>query len=128
MIQNPLGNCITLIRNGLLNQKHSVLIQKSVILYNFLDFLCKQRFILSYHDENNKYIKVYLRYNQYGKLVLHDIRLLSTKSRRLYIHYNLLKHLKTSVCIFILSTTKGYLTHQEALSQKLGGELICYIL
>lgn len=128
MIQNPLANCITLIRNGVLNQKHSVLIQKSVILYDFLFFLTKQRFILSYTDYNQKYIKVYLRYNQYGKLVMHDIKLLSTKSRRLYIHYNLLKHLKTSVCIFILSTTKGYLTHRDALSQKIGGEIICYIL
>jgi small subunit ribosomal protein S8 len=128
MIQNPLANCITLIRNGILNQKHSVLIQKSVILYDFLFFLTKQRFILSYTDYNQKYIKVYLRYNQYGKLVMHDIKLLSTKSRRLYIHYNLLKHLKTSVCIFILSTTKGYLTHRDALSQKIGGEIICYIL
>ena len=60
--------------------------------------------------------------------MINDIKLLSTKSRRLYIHYNLLKHLKTSVCIFILSTTKGYLTHRDALSQKIGGEIICYIL
>lgn len=128
MVQNPLANCIVLIRNGLRNKKHFVIIQKSLILYAFLKFLTQQGFILGYSDYRDKYIKVYLRYTQYGKLVLHDIKLLSTKTRRLYIHYNLLKHLKTSICIFVLSTTKGYLTHQQALLQKIGGELICCVL
>ncbi len=128
MIQNPLANCITLIRNGLKNKKHFVLIQKSIILYSFLNFLIKQGFILSFMEYNTNYLKVYLRYDQYGKLILRDIKLLSTKSRRLYVHYNFLKYIKSSVCVFILSTTKGYLTHQQAINQKVGGELICYIL
>ena len=79
-------------------------------------------------EYRQNYLKIFLRYDQYGKLILRDIKLLSTKSRRLYVHYNLLKYIKSSVCIFILSTTQGYLTHQQALNQKIGGELICYIL
>lgn len=128
MVNNSLANCITLIRNGLHNKKHFVLIQRSMILYSFLDFLIKQGFILSYSFYNDNYLKVYLRYNQYGKLILRDIRLLSTKSRRFYIHYHFLKKVKSSVLIFIVSTTKGYLTHQQALQQKIGGELIAVLV
>lgn len=128
MVNNSLANCITLIRNGLHNKKHFVLIQRSMILYSFLDFLIKQGFILSYSFYNDNYLKVYLRYNQYGKLILRDIRLLSTKSRRFYIHHHFLKKVKSSVLIFIVSTTKGYLTHQQALQQKIGGELIAVLV
>jgi small subunit ribosomal protein S8 len=128
MVQNSFANCIVLLRNGLKNKNHFVIIQKSIILYSFLNFLIQQGFILGFMDYNEKYIKVFLKYNPYGIGVLHDIKLLSTKSRRLYVKYEFLKYFRSNVGIFILSTTNGYLTHQQAILQKIGGELVCYVV
>lgn len=59
----------------------------------------------------------------------HNIRLISTPSKRFFISLKALSKLKyaTKNSIYILSTSKGVITHDEAIEKKIGGVLLCAI-
>lgn len=59
----------------------------------------------------------------------HNIRLISTPSRRFFISLKALHKLKyaTRSSVYILSTSKGLITHDEAILYKIGGLLLCAI-
>lgn len=71
----------------------------------------------------NDYIMVFLKYYK-NKPVISNIYF----EKKFYISYIALCKLKESHVIYLISTTKGLITHKEAINQKLGGYLICKII
>ena len=73
--------------------------------------------------------KVLLRYTQ-GQAPFEEIQTISRGSRKVYFKLNDVdQYIRKDNFkgILILSTTKGLLTHSQALKLKLGGEAICLI-
>lgn len=76
-----------------------------------------------------KVIKVFLSYN-YDKQAFSSITLISKPGRKISWSYKYLLKLwqsKFDRRIYILSTSKGYLTSQEAIRYKVGGFVICLL-
>lgn len=72
-----------------------------------------------------KFFEIGLKYSE-GEPIIHNIKLLSKPSRRVYVSYKELWKSKHDGVI-IVSTPKGVMSSQEARKAKVGGELIAEI-
>lgn len=72
-----------------------------------------------------KTLELVLMYHE-GYPVIHDVRLISKPSRRLYTPYKDLRNPPRGGTL-IVSTPKGVLTSEEARKEKVGGELVAEI-
>jgi len=125
------ADLITRIRVGYKAHLLSIKVLKSKFIINFLILLYKIGLIRSFHILNNeRNILVYLKYKS-NKPVIYSIDLISKPSRRIYWTLNLLSHnySKYSFSTFyIISTSKGLITSNDALLQKnISGEILCKI-
>lgn len=113
----------------------------------FLNLLKTHGYIFNYFIIPESFFKDYLKFGYkedfYSRLVLvyfsgykteevglKHIKLISKPSRQIYITYASLTKLvlyKNVTCTYILNTTKGLVSHTEALQYKIGGNLICAI-
>lgn len=113
----------------------------------FLNVLKEKGFIFNYHIVPPIFFKCFLVFGykpifhkqvvfiyfrkspQFGEGLV-NIKLISRPSREVYITYqelvNLNKHNFASI-IYFLNTTKGVLSHIEAINYKIGGKLICAV-
>lgn len=118
--------------------KFSNVIKQGIIsnnLYGFINLntrnlhICKKIYnhglIHSYSIINNfNKIKIFYNSDQIKKTV-YDIKIVSTPGNKIYISYKNLNQIhKRNKNIFILATSKGILTSEEALVIKIGGELL----
>lgn len=80
------------------------------------------------NNNNNKFI-IFTIFFYKNTSYFHNVRLISTPSKKIYITLNALRKLKyaTRNSIFLISTSKGIITHNEAISNKIGGLLLCAI-
>ncbi|MBI2055794.1 MAG: 30S ribosomal protein S8 [Candidatus Sungbacteria bacterium] len=72
-----------------------------------------------------KTLELVLQYRE-GDPLMHDVRLISKPSRRLYMSYKELQVSPRGGVLFV-STPKGVLASDEARKEKVGGELIAEI-
>ena len=77
---------------------------------------------------NNRFYRVYPTW-AFNRNYLHNIKVHSHPKNHLRIKLNALWVLKQSIgsSTILLNTTKGILTHREALKYRLGGHLLCVI-
>ena len=109
----------------------SVKVLKSKLVINFLYLLYKIGLIRSFFILNNeKSILVYLKYKN-NKPIIYSMNIISKPSRRVYWTLNMLSYnyRKYSFSTFyIISTSKGLITSNEALFQKnMSGEVLCKV-
>jgi small subunit ribosomal protein S8 len=78
---------------------------------------------------DKKYISVILKYNNELDSAIKKIKIISKPGNKIYINYkNIIKlSLKKTTGIFLLSTSKGIVTSQQAYKLKIGGEVLLYI-
>jgi ribosomal protein S8 len=141
--------------NGLVNKMQQALHKRSThTLYyvnnyfiELLNLLKKQGYIFNYFIIPEVFFSSYLKFGYkedfYSRLALiyfsgyksedislKRIKLISKPSRQIYISYPALTKLvpfKNVSCTYILNTTKGLVSHTEALQHKIGGNLVCAI-
>ena len=71
--------------------------------------------------------EVFLKYDSHGNPTMRDLKKMSTSAQRKYVSFRTLVKLKRLTRTFIVSTPKGVMTDQDAISKKLGGELLAVI-
>lgn len=102
--------------------------RKAVILLKVLHNLgCISNFY--FYKNKNKLIKIFPVY--YKRLSMSkNINILSTPSRTFFVSYKalLLLNKKTGSSIYLLSTSKGVISHKTAISLKIGGVLVAFIV
>tara|TARA_B110000908_G_C10100285_1_gene378236 strand:+ start:62 stop:442 length:381 start_codon:yes stop_codon:yes gene_type:complete len=123
---SPIANLVSQIKNGYNSSLASISLSKTKKVLNIIEVLYKNGLVSSYKVEASS-IKVYLKYTSTNTALINDIKGISTPGNKTYIKAKDLKLLTQSFTIFILSTPAGYLTHEEALKQNLGGELLLSI-
>lgn len=99
--------------------------QNSKICKNILKILICKGFIRGYKlDYNKKKIQIFFKYYQENPVISKDLVFNSKSS---FVSYLTLCKLQKNYDLILLSTTKGIITHKEALLYKLGGFIICKI-
>lgn len=127
---DTIGNFLTIIRNGVLTSKRSVLSPYSKIKVELASLLKQEGFIKEFHvidkDPIKKQLQIDLKYVE-GESVIHEITRESKPSRRQYTKIDQLKPIKGKLGISILSTNKGIMTDKRAKDLPVGGEVICSV-
>jgi len=123
---DPIGDMLTVIRNGSKVGKVSVVVPFSKIKLAILQSLEKISFIKSVTKKTKEklpILEIGLAY--VDKLPkIHEIKLISKPSRRVYLSVKEIKPVKNGRGEIILSTPKGILTGEAAKKMKVGGEAL----
>ena len=129
-VTDPIADYLTRIRNAQ-NAGHRIVeIPSSKMKKSITEILYDQGYILKYKFEDGVpgTIKIALKYDNRTKLpVIKELGRLSKPGLRKYAPVDEIPRIINGLGIAIVSTSKGLMTDKQARSQKVGGELICYV-
>ncbi len=129
-MSDPIADYLTRVRNGLHAKKQYVDIPASNIKRKMSRILLDQGFVKKYiiiDDGTQGIIRIWLKYDDLGKPVIHNIKRVSTPGRRRYVSVDELPRVKNNLGISIMTTPKGIITAREAKRQNVGGEVLCEV-
>lgn len=132
MVTDPIADYLTRLRNAMAANHRIVEVPASNLKKRITEILYDKGYILKYKfDESpNKQgvIKIALKYNASTKLpAIQKIIRISTPGLRRYKRSDELPRVKNGLGVAIISTSKGVMTDKEARTQKIGGEILCYV-
>lgn len=131
MVNDPISDFLTRIRNAQMARHRVVDIPASNMKKRLTEILYEQGYILKYKfEEDNKQglIRIALKYDSRTKQPA--IRVLERVSRpglRRYVKITENLRVKNGLGIAVLSTSKGVIIDKEARRLNVGGELLCRI-
>jgi small subunit ribosomal protein S8 len=132
MVQDILSDIFTRIRNAVYIKRPIVEVPKTQITLSLRKILYSEGFIdevsesISSTMSTKKILTLQLKYKGIQRLpVLMKLQRVSRPSLRIYVGYKEIPKILGNPGLTILSTSKGLITHNEALVQKVGGEILC---
>jgi small subunit ribosomal protein S8 len=129
-MSDPIADYLTRVRNGLQAKKKFIDIPASNIKRKMTRILLEQGFVKRYiilDDGSQGIIRIWLKYDELGNSVIHNIKRISTPGRRAYVSVDELPRVKNNFGISIITTPKGVITAREARRQNVGGEVLCEV-
>ena len=128
MLQDPISDMLTRIRNAQMARHDSVFCYASKFERAILSLLKDEGYIESFSSDKGKEneVTVVLRYYQ-EKPVITFINRVSKPGLRIYKAFKDIKDVCGGLGIAIISTSKGLMTGSKAKELKLGGEIICQV-
>jgi len=129
-MNDPIGDMLTRIRNGLMRGKGKVSTPASNLRASVLDVLQSEGYIRGYtrtdHGNGKSDIEIELKYFD-EQPVIREITRVSKPGRRVYSSVKSLPRVANGLGISILSTPKGVMADHDARNQNVGGEVLCRI-
>jgi len=131
MVTDPIADYLTRMRNAIMANHRVVEIPKSKIKVEMTRILLEKGFILNYKVEDSPLpgkIKIALKYHPVTKIsAINSLIRISKPGLRKYVDSIHLPRVLNGLGIAIISTSRGIMTDKEAKSEKIGGEILCYI-
>lgn len=129
-MNDPIGDMLTRIRNGLMRGKGKVSSPASNLRASVLDVLQAEGYIRGYtrtdHGNGKSDLEIELKYFDDAP-VIREIKRVSKPGRRVYSSVKSLPRVANGLGISILSTPKGVMADHDARDQNVGGEVLCRI-
>jgi small subunit ribosomal protein S8 len=128
-VTDPIGDMLTIIRNGSSSGKDVVEVKNSRVSGEFLRILKAEGFIANYKlikDKKQGLLRIYLRYAKAGTPAITGLRRISKPGLRIYKRLDEVPSVYGGLGIAVVSTSKGIMTDREAREKNLGGEVLCY--
>ena len=130
MMNDPLGDMLTRIRNAGMRRKTKVSTPGSRLRANVLEVLKDEGYIRGYSTaefgNGRMEFEIELKYFD-GEPVIVEIARVSKPGRRVYSSIKDLKPVKNGLGISILSTPKGVMSDNVARDYNVGGEVLCTV-
>jgi len=130
MINDPLGDLLTRIRNGQSARLTAIVSPASKHRVSVLEVLKREGyirdFIVSKKENGVSEVSVELKYAE-GEPAIRDISRVSRPGRRVYSKVADVPRVYNGLGISILSTPRGVLSDKEAREANVGGELLCKV-
>ena len=131
MINDPIADMLTRMRNAVNRGHKTVSIPASKLLESIAKILEAEGFINGYIVEPSEdvpydYIVVSLKYVN-GESAFRELKRISKPGLRIYKKYKDIIKFKGGLGISIVSTSKGLMTGKDAVKEKIGGELLATI-
>jgi len=128
---DTIADYLTRVRNAIKANHRIVEIPASNLKKEITKILFEKGYILSYKFEDSTSqgtIKIALKYHPVNKQsAIRNLERVSTPGLRKYTGSATLPRVLNGLGIAIISTSKGVMTDKEAKSQKVGGEVLCYV-
>ena len=135
MVNDPIGDLLTQIRNGYMAGKERIAVPHSKMKEELTKILFKKEFIKSSQIKTQpsktgkstlKVLHIELKYTG-TKPSMEDVKRVSKPGRKVYVDKDHIPSVLSGYGTAVISTSKGLLTDREARKQRIGGELICQI-
>jgi small subunit ribosomal protein S8 len=123
---DPIADLLTRIRNGNTAGKAYVEAPFSKIKGEIVRILKQEGFIKNY-SQNERTLRVYLKYADHNQRVISEIKRISKPGCRVYCSTDDLPKVLNGLGIAVVSTSKGVLTDKEARAANVGGEVLCTV-
>ncbi|MGI9425867.1 MAG: 30S ribosomal protein S8 [Hyphomicrobiaceae bacterium] len=130
MMNDPLGDMLTRIRNAQLRRRPKTTTPASNMRTRVLDVLKDEGYIRGYAQVEQKgahpQIEIELKYNN-GEPAIRQIKRVSTPGRRVYSGAKDIPTVFNGLGVVILSTPKGVMSDWRAREENVGGEVLCNV-
>jgi small subunit ribosomal protein S8 len=130
MVNDPIADFLTRIRNGLLARKREVVTNCSKMSHKLAQILENKGYIEGIRIETSgvaKQLRIGLRYDSEGKPIAEGFKRISKPGLRTYTDVENIPVIRGGMGIAIISTSKGVMTGVEAQKQNVGGEVLCTV-
>jgi len=128
---DSIADYLTRVRNAIKANHRIVEIPASNLKKEITKILLEKGYILSYKFDDSTTqgtIKIALKYHPISKQsAIKKLQRVSSPGLRQYAGSAELPRVLNGLGIAILSTSKGVMTDKEARTQKVGGEVLCYV-
>ncbi len=129
-LSDPIADLLTRVRNGLTARHEKIDVPSSRFKVELARILKDEGYIKNFKvldDRGAGLLRLYLKYDEQGRPVIHGLARLSTPGRRLYARKDGLPAVLGGLGIAIISTSQGLLTGSDARKRGLGGEVVCSV-
>jgi small subunit ribosomal protein S8 len=130
MVNDPVGDLITRIRNAQMRHKPKVSSPGSRLRVSLLDVLKNEGYIRGYasveHKDGRSELEIELKYFD-GAPVIREISRVSKPGRRVYASVRNLPRINNGLGVAIVSTPKGVMADHDAREANVGGEILCTV-
>lgn len=132
MLQDPISDMLTRIRNAAMVRKSDVVLPYSKVKMAIAEILKSEGYVEDVKliekgkDVSFDQIRLKLKYSG-RKAAISHIKRISKPSLRIYRKKDEMPVVLNNLGIAIVSTTKGLMTNKQAKKEGVGGEIICEI-
>ncbi len=130
MMNDPLGDMLTRIRNAQMRGKSTVRTPASKLRAWVLDVLKDEGYIRGYEpvkaENGQPELEISLKYFE-GEPVIRDLKRVSKPGRRVYAGVKDIPSVRNGLGVSIVSTPKGVMTDAAARTANIGGEVLCTV-
>ena len=130
MMNDPLGDMLTRIRNAQMRKKSRVMTPGSKLRARVLEVLKAEGYIRGYSetefDNGRREFDIELKYYE-GQPAIREIQRVSKPGRRVYSAVKELQPVKNGLGVSILTTPKGVMSDNRAREENVGGEVLCNV-
>jgi small subunit ribosomal protein S8 len=130
MINDPIADMLTRIRNGLLVRQKQVVVPGSKVKIALARILKEEGFIKDFEvtkDAPQPQLRIVLKYDRDRKSIVTGLLRISKPGRRVYVKRSEIPWVLSGLGTAVLSTPQGIMTGHKARRLGLGGEVLCYI-
>jgi small subunit ribosomal protein S8 len=130
MINDPVGDMLTRIRNAQMRRRSTVTSPGSKLRARILDVLKAEGYIRDYSqtDFGNGRTEFAIELKYYdGQPVIRSIERVSKPGRRVYASVGTMPRVADGLGVTILSTPQGVMADHEARERNVGGEVLCKV-
>jgi small subunit ribosomal protein S8 len=130
MMNDPIGDLLTRIRNAQMRRRPKVSAPASNMRARVLDVLTSEGYIRGYaridHKNGLSELEIELKYSN-GQPAIREIKRISKPGRRVYSAVRDLRTVANGLGVAILSTPKGVMSDTRAREENVGGEVLCSV-
>ena len=127
---DPIADMLTRIRNAGLAKHQKLDIPSSNLKVAVATVLRDLGYIKNFKtisDNKQGVLRIYLKFDDDNRHVIHEIKRISTPGRRVYVGKDEIPMVKNGLGCAILSTSRGVLADATAREVQVGGEILCTV-
>lgn len=129
-VSDPVADMLTKIRNASRASFDRVDVTPSKLKLEIVKVMKNEGYIKNFkkiQQEGKNFIRLFLKYDETEKPIIHGIEKISSPGRRIYSGYKEMPRVRNGYGTIVVSTSSGVTTGKKATEKKIGGELICSI-
>ncbi len=130
ILNDPLGDMLTRIRNAQMRSKSTVKTPASKLRGWVLDVLAAEGYIRGYEAADNAdgrpEFEISLKYFD-GEPVIRELKRISKPGRRVYASVKQVPQVRNGLGVSIVSTSRGVMSDARARAENVGGEVLCTV-
>jgi small subunit ribosomal protein S8 len=130
MMNDPLGDMLTRIRNAQMRGKSTVKTPASTLRARVLEVLMSEGYIRGWEKADTENgqgeFTISLKYYE-GEPVIRELKRVSKPGRRVYMGVKEIPSVRNGLGVSIVSTPKGVMSDANARAANVGGEVLCTV-